>query len=282
MPVRRNQTQHAGGTRLPAVLAALLLAALACASLAATPQTKHSRPHPKPPGTAAPEASAPSSATVPFHTGETLEYRVLFSKFAVNAAKIETAIIDQSSFFGHPAWHFRATAHTMDTTRLLFPLDDQFDSYTSAANLASLQYEMYLHEQGKAQTARYRMTTDKDPAPSAVTALRVDPGTRDAIGFLYALRAADWQRAAEMKAAVFDGHRLYDVVAHLETPEGTVTVAAGSFAASRIAIRLFEHGKELTDTHFALWLAHDAPHTPVLVEAEIPIGPSRIELTHLP
>jgi hypothetical protein len=259
-----------------------LLAALACASSVAMPQTKHARPHPKPPGTAAPDASAPSSATVPFHAGETLEYRVLFSKYSVNAARIETAIIDQRSFFGHPAWHFRATAHTMDTTRLLFPLDDQFDSYTSAGNLASLQYEMYLHEQGKTQTARYRMTTDKDPAPPDVTALRVVPGTRDAIGFLYALRAADWQRAGDLKASVFDGHRLYDTVAHLETAQVIVTVAAGNFAASRIAIRLFDHGKELADTHFALWLANDAPRTPVLVEAEIPIGISRIELTHLP
>jgi hypothetical protein len=34
--------------------------------------------------------------------------------------------------------------------------------------------------------------------------------------------------------------------------------------------------------HFTLWLANDASRTPVLVEAEIPFGTSRIELTHLP
>ena len=93
---------------------------------------------------------------VPFRPGEILEYRVLFSKYAVNAAKIETTVVEQRSFFGHPAWHFRAVAHTMDTTRALFAIDDQFDSYTSAANLFSLQYEMYLHEQGKAQTNLFR------------------------------------------------------------------------------------------------------------------------------
>ena len=34
---------------------------------------------------------------------------------------------------------------------MLFAIDDQFDSYTSAANLFSLQYEMYLHEQGRSK-----------------------------------------------------------------------------------------------------------------------------------
>jgi hypothetical protein len=45
---------------------------------------------------------------------------------------------------------------------------------------------------------------------------------------------------------------------------------------------LFDHGKELTDTRLWLWIARDAAHTPVLVEAEIPFGTCRIELLHLP
>jgi hypothetical protein len=167
----------------------------------------------------------------------------------------------------------------MDTTRMLFAIDDQFDSYTSAANLFSLQYEMYLHEQGKEQTSLYRMTTNSDPAPEDVTALRVVPGTRDAIGFLYALRAADWARVPEFRAPVFDGRRLYDAVARIDTPQGAVTVPAGNFPASRVAIRLFDHGKELTDTRLWVWLAKDAARTPVLVEADIPFGTARIELT---
>ena len=93
----------------------------------------------------------------------------------------------------------------MDTTRALFAIDDQFDSYTSAANLFSLQYEMYLHEQGKAQTNLYRMTGDGDPAPPDVTAVRVVPGTRDAISFLFNLRAADWQRTPELARPASDG-----------------------------------------------------------------------------
>ncbi|HWZ56506.1 MAG TPA: DUF3108 domain-containing protein [Verrucomicrobiae bacterium] len=262
-----------------AFVAPLLAAALALASFASAQQPKPSK-HSKKKDPA--PAAAPVAIPVPFRAGENLDYRVLFSKYAVNAAKVETSVVEERNFFGRTAWHFRAVAHTMDTTRTLFAIDDEFDSYTSAANLFSLQYEMYLHEQGKAQTNLFRMTADGDPAPADATAVRVVPGTRDAIGFLYNLRAADWQRTPELKAPVFDGRRLYDVVARVDTPDGTVTVPAGSFPAVRIAIKLFEHGKELTDTRLWLWFTKDAGHTPVLVEAEIPFGTARIELTHLP
>ncbi len=163
-----------------------------------------------------------------------------------------------------------------------YAIDDEFDSYTATANLISLQFEMYLHEQGKAQTNLYRMTTDGDPAPADVTAVRVAPGTRDAISFLYNVRATDWSHTPELKAPVFDGHRLYDAVARIDTQQGAVTVPAGNFSAFRVAIALFDHGKELTDTRLWVWITKDATHTPVLVEAEIPFGTARIELTHLP
>jgi hypothetical protein len=258
--------------------AAMLGAMLVCASLVVAQKSKRPKSSAKAPATPAALAAAP----VPFRAGEILEYRVLFSKYAVNAAKIETSVVEQRTFFGHLAWHFRAAAHTMDTTRMLFAIDDQFDSYTSAASLFSLQYEMYLHEQGKEQTSLYRMTTNADPAPEDVTAVRVAPGTRDAIGFLYTLRAADWQRVPELKAPVFDGRRLYDAVARIDTPQASVSVPAGNFSAFRVAIRLFDHGKELTDTRFWLWIARNAAHTPVLVEAEIPFGTARIEMLHMP
>ena len=219
-------------------------------------------------------------APVPFRPGETLEYRVLFSKYAVNAAKIETSVIEQRNFFGHLAWHFRAVAHTMDTTRVLFAIDDQFDSYTSAANLFSLQYEMYLHEQGKEQTSLYRMTTDADPAPPDVTALRVAPGTRDAISFLYNLRAADWQRTPELRVPVFDGRRLYDVVARVDTPQGMITVPAGNFPLPHR--HPVVRSRQGTHRHAVMALdCQGCGHTPVLVEADIPFGTANRTL-HLP
>ena len=177
------------------------------------------------------------------------------------------------------AWHFRALAQTIDTMHIIYPLDDQIDSYTDADQLSSLQYEMYLREQGKQQTNSWRLISDGSPAPANVTAARVSPGTRDPIGLLYVLRAADWKSAPQLRAPVFDGKNLYDVVAHLESPSEQAVVPAGQFTASKIAVRVYDHGQELSTTHFTVWLAQDATRTPVLVETELPIGTARLEMT---
>jgi hypothetical protein len=237
------------------------------------PAAASSKPH-------APVAPAvPVEAAVPFRGGEKLSFRVMWSKFSVNAGTVDFLVAQHGNFFGRPAWHFQARAQTVDTMRLVYPLDDQFDSYTEAVKLASIQYEMYLHEQGKQQNNSWRMTADGAPAPSDATAARVLPGTRDPIGFLYALRATDWKSTPELRAPVFDGHNLYDVDAKLGLGAGHVTVPAGQFDASRVDVRLSEHGQEVSDTSFSLWIAQDAMRTPVLIEASVPLGTARVELT---
>jgi hypothetical protein len=218
-------------------------------------------------------------AAVPFVAGERLSFRVIWSKFSVNAATIQLAVIERRDFFGRMAWHFRALAQTIDTVHVLYPLDDQLDSYTDAAQLNSMQYEMYLHEQGKQQTSSWRLISDGSPAPANVTAARVSPGTRDPISLLYILRAADWKTTPQLRAPVFDGRNLYDVVAHLESSSEQATVPAGQFSASKISVRVYDHGQELSNTHFTVWLAQDATRTPVLVETELPIGTARLEMT---
>jgi Protein of unknown function (DUF3108) len=254
---------------------------LLCAALFAGQSPRRARPA-APPSKTRPAPPAPPEAVVPFRAGERLTFRVLWSKYSVSAATLQFAVIEQRSFFGRAAWHFRAQAQTVDTVRMLYPLDDQFDSYTDAVQLASLQYEGYLHEQGQQQNNLWRMTVGEEPAPPGVTAARVLPGTCDPLGLLFALRAVDWKKTREFHAPVFDGRRLYDVVARVDDAPGQVTVPAGQFAASHITVRVSEHGRELEDTRFSLWLAQDAARTPVLVEAQVPIGAARVELTGRP
>jgi hypothetical protein len=122
------------------------------------------------------------------------------------------------------------------------------------------------------------MDTGEEAIPDGVPAARVVPGTRDPLGFLYALRANDWKKTPEVKVPVFEGRHLYDVQARV-AESGGVKVPAGQFNASKIRVQVFERGKELTDTSFSLWLADDAGRTPVLIEAALPIGSARVELT---
>ena len=257
--------------------AGLGFVALLAATLLAGQTRKTTRPKP-----AAPAKTARPDIAVPFHAGERLSFRVLWSKYSVNAANMEFSVVERRDFFGHAAWHFRATAQTLGTMRIVYPLDDQFDSYTDAGQLTSLQYEMYLHEQGKEQNSAWRMIFDGSPAPPNVSAARVLPGTRDVIGLLYALRAADWKSAPEFRAPIFDGRNLYDVVAKLAETSGQVTLASGAAYGSKIDVRVMQHGQDVAGTHFSLWLAQNAARTPLLIEAELPIGTARVEATTLP
>jgi len=258
-------------TAIAMIVAALILGA----SVAASVQSKR----PARPAPAAANKPSARDAAVPFAPGERLSFRVIWSKFSVNAATIQLIVVERRDFFGRTAWHFRALAQTIDTMHIVYPLDDQLDSYTDAAQLVSIQYEMYLHEQGKQQSTSWRLISDGSPAPANVTAARVSPGTRDPIGLLYVLRAADWKSAPQLRVPVFDGKNLYEVVAHLESSPEKAIVPAGQCSASKISVRLYDHDQELPNTRFSIWLAQDASRTPVLMETELPIGTARLEMT---
>ena len=260
--------------RLPAIAATVVLVCLAVVSFLtntvgqAKRRTKPSQAH----------SATPAELPVPFQVGEKLEYRIRWSTFLVNAATVRLTVNERRPFYGREAWHFQALAHTIDTMRLVFELDDQFDSYSEPLTLGGHQYEMYLREQGRKENVIYRMSTGNDPAPGIGTAVKVLPGTRDPIGFLHYLRTVDWQATREVRSPVFDGKKLYEVQAHLVTESGPAEVPAGKFTASRIEIRVSERGKEVGQTRFWVWLSRDARRTPVLIEVELPFGSGRVEL----
>jgi hypothetical protein len=215
---------------------------------------------------------------MPFRVGETLNYRVAWAAFP-NAASLQLSVPEQRQLFGWQTWHFRASTHTQSSVRSLFAIDDEFDSYTDARTLGSRQYEMYLSEMGRTENQIQHLVplgeTSRAPAPNVV----VLPGTRDPVGALYALRNVDWQRTPQFQVPVYDGHDIYQISARRETPSETVTVAAGQFSASRISIRLFQNSRELSHLSFTIWLANNRSRTPIQIQAELPFGDIRTELT---
>ena len=218
---------------------------------------------------------------MPFRAGEILNYRLEWAPFS-NAASVQTAVVERRDLFGWQTWHFRASVHSQPPLRNLLEVDDQFDSYTDAASLESHQYEMYLDEMGKKQDAVLHLIAIGQSRRGNVAPTIVQPGTRDPLGAFYALRATDWKRTPELRVPLYDGSDLYEMRAHLEVPVETVAITVGNYQATRIAIHLFMRGKEVPQTNFSVWLAHDGARTPVLVEAEMPYGNFRAELTTAP
>jgi hypothetical protein len=223
---------------------------------------------------------APKGAVVPFAAGESLEYGVSWAAFST-AATIHLLVLERRNLYGWDAWHFRATGSTENPVRRIFEIDDEFDSYTDATTLSSHQYEMYLNEMGKTEKNVMELTPQGTVARGSVASVIVPPLTRDPVALLECMRAWDWEKSAEMRVPVFDGHNVYDVHANRDAADEQVSVAAGNFHASKIGIHIFNGGAEMQQTRFTLWLARNTAHTPVAMEASLPFGTFRLELAQV-
>jgi hypothetical protein len=224
------------------------------------------------------KALPPVDAGLLLRSGEVLEYSANVSKLN-NVATLKLQVAGRGNFLGKSTWHLKAFAHTENPLRMVFELDDQFDSYSDAGTLSSLQYEMHLSERGqKVESVQRMTTTGKEPASPDATETRVLPGTRDPLGMMQYLRNVDWTRTPEVRCPVYDGHKLYDLRAKLAPGSEAVTVPAGDYTTSKIAIRIFEDGVEKKDASFTLYLANNTARTPVLLEAVMPFATARVEL----
>jgi len=248
----------------------------------------HQAPSPEKPASAAErkstlpadskKAAPPVDSGFPIRDGEVLEYTANVSQLN-DVATLKLQVAGRGNFLGKSTWHLQAFAHTQNPLRMVFELDDQFDSYSDAGTLTSLQYEMHLTERGQKVESIQRMTaTGKDPASQEATEARVLPGTRDPLGMMQFLRNVDWTKTPEVRSPVYDGHKLYDVRAKLADTSDKVTVPAGNFTASKIGIRVFDGGAEMKDTSFTMYVANNGARTPVLLEAVMPFATARVEL----
>jgi hypothetical protein len=234
-----------------------------------------------------PEATSPAAvkganAAAGFQPriGEALDFSANVPKLNSVVANLRVKVGERRSVAGKDAWHLQAFAHTENPYRMVFELDDEFDSYSEITNLASLRYEMHLNERGQKVDTVERMTSSsREPAPANEVAARVLPGTRDPIGMLMYLRSVDWGNTREVKSPVFDGHKLYDVRAVLVGKSQNVSVAAGKYSTTKIEIHVMDNGTEMKDAHFLLYLADGPERLPVLMEAVLPVATARVELT---
>lgn len=224
------------------------------------------------------KTALPPDLVLPLRSGEVLEFTANVSKVS-NVANLRLQIAGRGNFLGKSTWHLQAIVHTENPLRMLFELDDQFDSYSDTSTLASMQYEMRLNERGQKVESIQRMTASgSEPAPAGATAARVLPGTRDPLGMMLYLRSVDWTKMPEVRSPVYDGHKLYDARANLTGSSERITVPAGSYTASKINIRVFDKGVEMKDASFTLYLANNEARTPVLLEAILPFATARVEL----
>src|SRR5690348_7754018 len=239
--------------------------------------TAKASPGPNDKSTAPPKNTSPEPGFAP-SPGEALDFSASVAKVD-NVASLQLKISGETQVAANRAWHLQAFAHTRNPLRMVFALDDQFDSYSTPEKFTSLQYEMHLDERGEKVNSVQRLSaTGKETAPAGTSMVRVMPRTRDPLGLMQYLRSIDWTTTHEVKSPVFDGRKLYEVRAR-RTGSAKVTVPAGTYDTNAIDIRVYDNGAEMKDAHFALYIGNDEKRTPALLEATLPFATARVELT---
>jgi hypothetical protein len=244
--------------------------------ISAPPPTGRARV-PEAPGT---KEAAPPETVFTLRPGETLDFAANIAKLDSTVAHLKISAVERRGPAGHGTWHLQAFAHTENPYRMVFELDDQFDSYSDTPAMTSVQYEMHLSERGqKVDSIQRMLTSASDPVPPGESGARVLPGTRDPLGMLAYLRSVDWSHTPQVRSPVFDGHKLYDVQAKYAGRANGIHVPAGTFNTNKLEVRVFDTGQEMKDAHFVLYLTNDATRLPVLLEAVLPVATARVELT---
>ena len=197
------------------------------------------------------------AAKEPFRVGERLFYQIGWMNLPA-AATAELKVEPRRDFYGDPVWHFQAVTETENPLRMVMAVNDQFDSYCDAATLATRQYEMYLDEMDK-RSVRKLALDDGSPGAEKIEA---PEGTRDPLAMLYRLRLVNWQHTPQFSSHVYDGTHFYRVVARLVSAQDSVTVPAGEFSASQIAIRIVPDSPGAQPMQITLWLANNPARLP--------------------
>jgi len=114
-----------------------------------------STPVPAKPGTTTKtkKKAPPAAPALPLKSGEVLDYTADVAKLD-NVATLTLKVRGQGSFLGKSVWHLQAAAHTLKPLRIVFELDDQFDSYSDARPRAA----------GSRRRRRPRRASCREPA----------------------------------------------------------------------------------------------------------------------
>jgi len=211
----------------------------------------------------------------PPRVGEMLSYRISWENFAT-AATASISVRGRADFYGLNVWQLEASLNTVNPVRRLFTIDDKFQSLADFRTLASHHYEMNLQELGKDRMQLFRPAQDGSPPPGDGVIITVPEGTYDPLGALFALRMANWSRP--LRAHVFDGKQIYEMAAERGGDEA-VTVPAGRFKANRINVQLQPDTGKAPPLALTIWLTLDDSRVPIAIEAALPFGSLRAQLT---
>lgn len=209
-------------------------------------------------------------APVPFAVGEELVFRATFGKVPAGTARMRVQGIDVVR--GRPAYH---VVFKIDGGVLFFRVHDIYESWMDVETLSSLRYKQTISEGRYHRNTTYELYPERaeyqknsgDPQPSVANPL--DDGS-----FIYAVRTAGLHVGDTVRNdRYFIPNENPVVLTALR--EDTVTVGAGTYAATVIRPSIRTSGIFSEKGDAEVWFSTDDRHLPVLIRTRF----SRFSLT---
>jgi hypothetical protein len=198
-------------------------------------------------------------ARVPFTVGEELTYRASFGGIDAGTATLRVDRID--TVRGRPVYHARLT---IDGGIPLFAVHDRYDSWIDVQTLASLRYRQEVSEGPYRRTTMYeiypeRREYQKNSEPILPTVAR----PLDEVAFIYAVRAAGPDTGTTSALQYFKPEG--NPVTLTNLGPDSVTVGAGTFAATALRPSIRTEGMFAESTDARIWFSNDAKLYPVQI-----------------
>jgi hypothetical protein len=228
--------------------------------------------------------AAKKEMTVPFRTGEVLDYDIGWSSYLTAGTAVLT-VREKKPSYNSTAYYITAEGRPTPLLSKLYTLYYKADTLIDVYSLLPQRGSLYV-EEGKHH--RMKATTFNHPAKQAKyevqTATRVEktlvlPGfTQDALSALYVLRSIPMKAGDKFNMPVTDAGDVYKVqmqviaVEPLKTPLGTMN-------ALKIVPLITAPKGAPPPKGITIWMSDDARRLPLRIEAQLAVGKFTVALT---
>ncbi len=225
-------------------------------------------------------AFPPPSLQFPISPNQTLTYAVDWRVFPAGTATFHLKAEGSNE-------HVTATATSIGTVNLLFPVADRYDSVFDRHTGCSFEYHKQIQEGRRRLTGLmqldYRNHLQKISEKNLITGSSKErtspiPGcVTDVLSGIFYVATQPLQIGHDLRFPLADGGKVVDVTMKVQARE-TVVTPAGTFSALRVQPTA-DAGVVKDRGSILIWYSDDARHTPVQVRARLFWGTITMRLT---
>jgi hypothetical protein len=219
-----------------------------------------------------------------FGPGEQATYRLQF--LGLTAAIAQVTVGAETSQWGQEVWPIVTTAHTEPRIKW-FPVRDMFVTFWEPDKRRTIGSKLLVDENHRRRKQEIQIDHEKgvatvvkqsEGAEEDRSSLQVPNDVMDVTSATFALREHPFEVGASFEVPVYTGRKLLTLKAHVEGRQ-TLSTVMGARDVFRVRIQASFTGSLQSKGDLVAYVAADATHLPVYIEAPFVLGKLVAELT---